>query len=147
MKDLSKYLYRITLLFTLPFLLLSVGMFISMLPKEEIYIFFHSFFFIQEKLLKYNLSFFIILLIVDLLSKNFILNIKNMKSDDIKHFVYSLSLSIVSAIVICFLHSFFCETKYSILFIFFIIFVHLFSMIETFQYYIKGKYKNRGYTR
>lgn len=147
MKKLSKYLYRIIALFSLPFLLSSVGFFISMIPKKEVYIFFHSFFFIQEKLLKYNFSFFIILLIVDLLSKGFSLNIKYMEGDDIKHFSYSLLLSVVGTIILCLLCFFFIETKCSMLFIFFIIFVHLFSIIETFQYYIKGKYKNRGYTR
>ena len=44
MKKLSKYLYRIIALFSLPFLLSSVGLFISMIPKKEVYIFFIRFF-------------------------------------------------------------------------------------------------------
>lgn len=44
MKNLSKYLYRTIALFSLPFLLSSVGLFISMIPKGEVYIFFDSFF-------------------------------------------------------------------------------------------------------
>ncbi|HJF73977.1 MAG TPA: hypothetical protein K8W15_07325 [Gallibacterium anatis] len=138
MKKLSKYLYRIIALFSLPFLLSSVGLFISMIPKKEVYIFFIRFF-IQEKLLKYNLSFFIILLMADLLSKGFSLNIKYMEDNDIRDFAHSLLLSVVGTIILCF---FFIETKCSMLFIFFIIFVHLFSIIETFQFYIMKKYKN-----
>ncbi|OBW99716.1 hypothetical protein QV05_09460 [Gallibacterium genomosp. 1] len=138
MKKLSKYLYRIIALFSLPFLLSSVGLFISMIPKKRC-IFFFIRFFIQEKLLKYNLSFFIILLMADLLSKGFSLNIKYMEDNDIRDFAHSLLLSVVGTIILCF---FFIETKCSMLFIFFIIFVHLFSIIETFQFYIMKKYKN-----
>lgn len=77
----------------------------------------------------------------DLLSKGFCLNIKYMKNSDIKHFVYSLLLSAAGVIIICFLCFFFFETKCSILFIFFIVFFHLFSTIETFQFYIMKNIK------
>ncbi|WP_158305802.1 hypothetical protein [Gallibacterium anatis] len=75
----------------------------------------------------------------DLLSKGFSLNIKYMEDNDIRDFAHSLLLSVVGTIILCF---FFIETKCSMLFIFFIIFVHLFSIIETFQFYIMKKYKN-----
>lgn len=48
MKNLSKYLYRTIALFSLPFLLSSVGLFISMIPKKEVYIFFIRFFYTRK---------------------------------------------------------------------------------------------------